>query len=186
MSGVKMLEKVMDSNNFTVGGGATSALSGAMAAGMISMVAKLSTKKEYGLTVEKYNEVSKEADELAEKLLVGAGEDEKAFCKIKSAYALSKSNDEEKKERSKAIQKGGIAAATVPKDNGFMCKRVYELGMFIKGKSNPNAGSDLDMAIMLSSSGIKGCILNVEANLPLIKDEKIKAEFEKYISELKN
>lgn len=179
-----MLEKVIDSNNFTVGGGAASALAGAMAAGMISMVAKLSTKKDYGLTVDKYNDISKEADKLAKDLLIGAQEDEEAFCKIKDAYALPKTTEEEKKNRSTAIQNGGIAAATVPQNNGLMCKRVYELGMMLKGQSNPNAGSDLAEAIMLANAGVKGCILNIEANLPLIKDQKKILEFEKYIDEL--
>lgn len=184
MSGTEMIKKVIDSDNFTVGGGAASALAGAMAAGMISMVAKLSLKKDYGLTVDEYKGVSKEADKLAKELLVGAQEDEKAFCKIKDAYGLPKSTDEEKKIRSIAIQNGGIAAATVPKNNGFMCKRVYELGMMLKGQSNPNAGSDLAEAIMLANAGVKGCILNVEANLPLIKDEEKKSEFQSYIYEL--
>ncbi|QEK13547.1 formiminotransferase-cyclodeaminase [Crassaminicella thermophila] len=176
----------MDSDNFTVGGGAASALAGAMAAGMIAMVAKLSTKKDYGLTVDKYHEISKEADQLAKKLIFGAEEDEKAFCKIKDAYALPKSTEEEKKKRLAAIQNGGIAAATVPKNNGFMCKHVYQLGMALKDNSNPNAASDLAEAIMLADAGVRGCILNIKANLLLIKDQKIKSEFENYIQELKD
>ncbi len=181
-----MIKKVIDSDNFTVGGGVASALAGAMAAGMISMVAKLSLKKDYGLTVDEYKEVYKEADKLAKELLAGAQADEKAFCMIKDAYALPKSTDEEKKQRSIAIQNGGISAATVPKDNGWRCKRIYQLGMILKGQSNPNAGSDLAEAIMLANAGIKGCILNVKANLPLIKDQEKKSEFEKYVDELNN
>ncbi|QZY54751.1 cyclodeaminase/cyclohydrolase family protein [Crassaminicella profunda] len=186
MSGVNMLEKVIDSNNFTVGGGVASALAGAMGAGMISMVAKLSTKKDYGLTVGRYNEIAKETDQLAKDLLMGSQQDEKAFCKIKDAYALPKSTEEEKKRRSAAIQDGGVSAATVPKDNGFMCKRVYQLGMFLKDKSNPNAASDLAEAIMLAEAGVKGCILNIEANLSLIKEQEKKSQFQKCIDELRN
>lgn len=37
-----VFNKVVDSDDFTVGGGSASALAGAMAAGMASMVAKLS------------------------------------------------------------------------------------------------------------------------------------------------
>ncbi|WP_432406451.1 cyclodeaminase/cyclohydrolase family protein [Wukongibacter sp. M2B1] len=184
MLGTEMIKKVIDSNNFTVGGGAASALAGAMAAGMIAMVAKLSLKKDYELTVDTYKKVSDEADKLAKELLAGAKADERAFCMIKNAYALPKSTEEEKRERAIAIQNGGIAAATVPKDNGFMCKRIYELGMMLKGRSNPNASSDLEEAIMLAKAGIKGCILNVEANLPLIKDQEKKSEFQSYIDEL--
>ncbi|WP_459195845.1 cyclodeaminase/cyclohydrolase family protein [Wukongibacter baidiensis] len=184
MSGTEMMKKVIDSDNFTVGGGAASALAGAMAAGMISMVAKLSLKKAYGLTVDEYKAISEEADKLAKELLLGAQEDEKAFSMIKDAYGLPKSTDEEKKRRSIAIQNGGIAAATVPKNNGFMCKRIYELGMMLKERSNPNASSDLAEAIMLANAGIKGCILNVEANLPLIKDQEKKSEFQSHVDDM--
>ena len=46
------------------------------------------------------------------------------------------------------------------------------------GKSNPNAASDLGVAALNLLSGIRGAWLNVKINLPGIKDEALKAEFE--------
>ncbi|MHC1719339.1 MAG: cyclodeaminase/cyclohydrolase family protein [Clostridiaceae bacterium] len=186
MSFAEVFNKIIDSNDATAGGGSASAVAGAMAAGMAGMVARLSQKKDYGFSPEKYGEIAHELDLLADDLVEGAEKDYKAFCRIKDAYGLPKTNEAEKAERSEAIQVAGINAAAVPRDNGFLCKRVYELAKSIEGKSNPNAGSDLAMALILAKAGIKGCIMNIEANLPLIKDENIKSEFEKQIKILSN
>jgi methenyltetrahydrofolate cyclohydrolase len=186
MSFAEVFDKIIDSHEATAGGGSASAVAGAMAAGMAGMVARLSQKKDYGLSSEKYEEIADELDILAKSLLEGAENDNKAFCMIKEAYALPKADDAEKAKRSAAIQNAGVSAATVPMNNGFLCKRVYELGELLEGRSNPNAGSDLAMAIILSKDGITGCIMNIEANLPMIKDEAQKAEFEKQIEILKN
>jgi len=52
---LEILRKIIDSKDFTVGGGSAAALSGAMAAGLVGMVARLSVDKNYGLSSEKYN-----------------------------------------------------------------------------------------------------------------------------------
>ena len=183
--GKEILEKIIDSNNFTVGGGASSALSGAMGAGMISMVSRLSIKKDYGLEDEEYKKISDLADQLAQKLINGSKKDEEAFLMIKNGYSLPKSTEEEKNISREKIQEAAIQAALVPKDNGYLCRDAYDLGKKLKNNSNPNAESDLQIAIMFSELAIKGCILNIEANLSMIKDEKIRNMFLQNIEELK-
>lgn len=185
MTNLDVLKKVVDSDDFTAGGGSASALAGAMAAGMVSMVAKLSVAKPVTLTESDYQAVIKEADELAEVLLEGAAKDTQAYCLIKDAYSLPKSTDEEKKARQKAVRDAAYQAALVPEHNGFSCSRAYQLACRLEGASNPNCLSDLLSAKYLSEAGVKGCILNVEANLPLIKDETRTAELTKAIEELK-
>ncbi|MDP3385877.1 MAG: cyclodeaminase/cyclohydrolase family protein [Eubacteriales bacterium] len=184
MTGNDMLAKIIDSDNTTVGGGASSALAGAMAAGMIAMVSKLSVKKDYGLPVEEHMSIAAELDGLAMCLLDGSKRDEEAFLALVSAYRMPKSNDEEKRTRAEAIHQGSVFASNVPKENGLMCLKAYELGLAIVGKSNPNAGSDLLIALELAKTGVFGCALNIRANFPGIRDEKVIKEFEKVLRTL--
>lgn len=182
---LEILRKIIDSKDFTVGGGSAAALAGAMAAGLVGMVARLSVDKNYGLSSEKYNEITREVDSLARKLLLGAEKDAQAFSMIKEAYSLPKESSEQKSIRATAIQKAAIGAATVPQDNAWRCYRVKELIILLKDKSNTNASSDLEIARLLSNTGLLGCILNIEVNLFLIKDENIKQKFQEQINQLR-
>ncbi len=184
MTGNDMLAKIIDSNNTTVGGGASSALVGAMAAGMIAMVSKLSVKKNYGISGEEHIVIAAELDQLAKKLLDGSKRDEEAFVELMSAYRMPKSNDEEKRIRTEAIHYGSVFASNVPKENGYMSLRVYELGQAILGNSNPNAESDLLIALELAKTGIFGCALNIRANFSGISDEETIKDLEKDLETL--
>ena len=185
MGYVDVLENILDSVDVTVGGGSASALSGAMAAGLIGMVARLSLGKEYGLEDSQYTELADELDQINKKLIQGVEEDAKAYLTIVNAYKLPKSNDEEKSARKEAIVQAGITAASAPRDNGYLCKRVFEIGNMLKGKSNSNAGSDLSIGINLAEVGVDGCVQNIEANLPLIKNEEILNKFKEDINSLR-
>lgn len=179
-----IFDMVVNSDDFTAGGGSASALVGAMAGGMVSMVAKLSHAKPVNLTVEEYEAVEKEADALAKDLLRGSEQDNEAYCMIKSAYGLPKETDEEKEVRKQAIRNAAYQAALVPKQNGERNKKVYQLACKLEGSSNANCLSDLLSAKYLSHSGVKGCILNIEANLSMIKDEQRTKEMEDAIKSL--
>lgn len=172
---IEVMDKMFDSNDTTVGGGCASALSGAMAAGMIGMVAKLSKKKPVNFTVEQYDAIAAECDELVEKLKEGCVNDNKAYCMIVDAYKLPKETDEEKAARRAAIEAASTKAAEVPRDNAVMNARVYALGTMLKGNSNPACMSDLTSALYLSESGVKDCVLNIQANLGSIKNEETRA-----------
>ena len=92
----EVLDKITDSDDTTVGGGCASALSGAMAAGMLSMVAKLSKKKPVNFTEEQYDAIINELEQLNQQLQEGCVHDTEAYCMIVDAFKLPKGTDEEK------------------------------------------------------------------------------------------
>lgn len=164
------LELILNTHDVTVGGGSASAVSGAMAAGLIGMVARLSSKKDYGIDPEVHLEVAERCDLLAPALMSGSLDDMKAFAMIKAAFGLPKETDVEKATRAKAINDAAVQAALTPYENACKALEVLEMGRVIKNVSNPAAASDLLIGLQLAEIGVKGCIMNMEANMPLIKD----------------
>lgn len=181
----EVLDLILDTDDVTVGGGSASALAGAKACGLIGMVCKLSTKKDFGIDADKQLEYAKELEEIRDKLLNGVVEDANAYGVIRDAYKLPKETEEEKEARKKAIADAGVVGATSPMNNAKLCKRVYEIGNELNGNTNPNCQSDLEIGIELAKIGTNGCILNIEANLPLVKDEAKIEEFNNSIKELR-
>ena len=176
-----IVSKLLDSDDTTVGGGAGSALTAAMAASIVSMVAKLSRKKPVHLTVEEYEHIAAESDQLSQLLQKGCVED---YCGIVEAFKMPKGSDPEKNARRQAVEAAAVHAAEVPRDNGRLAAKVLELGMKLKGNSNPACLSDLMCAIFLSQSAIKDCALNVEANLSMIKDGAVSGSLRNDMLEL--
>ena len=168
-----------------IGGGLASAFAGYMAAELLMLVTRLSAGRNLGFTDEDYSRMNWEARELAANLLAGAFEDIRAFGVIDAAYKLPKSTDEEKKTRLQAIQAGAVYAADVPLNNAANCQKVLVMAQELGGKSNPNCSSDLQCALALAREGIKGCVLHIEANLPIIKSETEKARFTAFITTMK-
>lgn len=182
----KILDLIMDSRDVTVGGGSAAAIAAAMAAGLVGMVARLSIAskgKEYGLTDESYLKLADELDNLAGTLKRGSVEDTEAYLAIKRAYALPKETEAEKALRRTEIEKAGIAAANIPLKNAKNAARVLEIACLLRDKSNPNAGSDLACGNRLAAFAVHGALLNVEANLPLIKTPSLLEPFQQALKE---
>ena len=131
-----------------------------------------------------YDAIAEECDRLAEQLQEGCVRDTEAYCMIVDAFKLPKGTDEEKAARSAAVQAAATQAARVPRDNARLNARVHELGAMLKGNSNPACLSDLTSALYLSEGGVKDCVLNIQANLGMIKDEKVQAELKEDMLDL--
>ncbi|MGN0735967.1 MAG: cyclodeaminase/cyclohydrolase family protein [Anaerovoracaceae bacterium] len=161
------------------GGGSVSALSAAQGVGLVAMVADLTIGKE---KYAEYEEVCKAAKEEALQLysafVEGIDKDTEAFNKVSAAYKLPKNTDEEKAARSAAIREANVGATEVPFETVKLCLEGLKVTETMVGKSNPNAASDLGVAALNLLAGIRGAWLNVKINLPGIKDETLKAEFE--------
>ncbi|MBR3755655.1 MAG: cyclodeaminase/cyclohydrolase family protein [Firmicutes bacterium] len=170
---VKDYLELLKSDAPAPGGGSVSALAGAQGVGLFMMVADLTLGKE---KYADYQEICAQAKEkgmaLYEELVESIDKDTDAFNLIAAAFKMPKETDEEKAARRKAIADGTLVATQVP----FRTMQLGYEGLMIAkemiGKSNPNAASDLGVAILNLTACIKGAWLNVLINLPGVKDEE--------------
>jgi formiminotetrahydrofolate cyclodeaminase len=160
-----VLALILDAGDATTGGGSAAALSGAMAAGLLGMVARLSVGKGLELGDERFRACTEEAAELRDALAEGAAADAAAYSLIKAAYSLPKGGEEEKAARQAAVQDALIAAATVPRDNARRAARVLDLCRELGGRSNEAAASDLAVALELARVGVLGAAANIDVNV---------------------
>jgi formiminotetrahydrofolate cyclodeaminase len=167
-----VLSRILDGGEATTGGGSAAAFAGAMAAGLLGMVASLSTGKDLELGDERYGSVTAEAARLCERLAAGAAEDAAAYGRIKAAYALPRATVEDKDMRGAAIYDALIAAAEVPRDNARDCARVLDLCRELAGRSNAAAASDLAVALELARAGVVGCAGNIDVNVSMLEGER--------------
>ena len=167
------LQRVLDSEDTTTGGGTASSIAGAMAAGLVGMVARLSIGKPGAASKEHYQTVISSADDLKMLLLAGGSNDTSAFEEVKLSYGLPKFSEEEKMIRRRAIESAMTKATIIPLDNAKNCAKVQNLCSKIKQNYNKNTSSDLNSAIYLAQAGFLGCVENVKINLPYLKNQKV-------------
>lgn len=173
----EIMEKIMDSRDITVGGGAASAAAGAMAAGLIGMVARLSQGKGYQPSDMRYIEIADMLDKHVETLKNGAMADVESYLAMKKSFALPKITEEEKTIRRAAIEKAAIQAASVPLENGMVALEILVFCKEMEENYNINMKSDMEAGIMLAKMAVTDTALNIEANLSFIRTPEINAHF---------
>ena len=166
--------KELASNSPAPGGGSVSALAGSLGAALVCMVARLSEKQPIPDGVEKTAVVLAKAKELMAVLEKDVDADTEAFNQVMKAYGLPKGTEQEKEERSQAIQEALKGAALQPLKVAKECLAVLELCSWAATHGNPNALSDAGVAFLLAQSGIRGALYNVDINLSSIKDPEFK------------
>lgn len=155
------------------GGGSVSAYVGSLGVSLGAMVANLSSHKP-GWD-ERWEEFSKWAEKgqlLKDQLMLLVDEDTRAFNKIMAAFGLPKSSEEEKRERSKAIQDATKYATEVP----FKVMQLsYDSMAVIEAMAkagNPNSISDAGVGALCARSAVMGAYLNVKINAKGLADKK--------------
>lgn len=146
------------------GGGTASAVAGAMAAGLIAMVARLSQGKRFAEVAGEMAQVAREADVRRSRLLDLADADSAAFDRVMAAYKLPKETDEEKAARTAAIADALTGAARVPLDVARTAMELVPLAAAVAERGNPSSASDAAVAAHLIQTAVLGALLNVEIN----------------------
>ena len=159
--------KRLGSGEPTPGGGAAAALTSAQGAALIMMVANHTKgKPKYAEFEELNKDILSEAEVLLGSLADGIDNDAAAFGKVSAAYALPKTNEE---KRSAAISAASVLAAEAPLMVMEDSLSALRLAATMKGRSNRMLESDIYVAALSLSSGIRSANLNVDANLPAIE-----------------
>lgn len=156
------------------GGGATGALHAAQAAALLAMVARFSDGPRYD--AETVGRVRAAADGLADEAVGLAVADEAAFQKVAAAYQRPKDTPEAKAARSAAIADALAGAARPPADLMAAAVRLAGLAEELLPVANKNVISDIAAAAAAFSAAAVTAAVNIEANLPGIKDEALKRE----------
>lgn len=155
----------------TPGGGSAAAYSGAMAAGLVSMVARLTIGKKGYQDQEKAMEaILEESETLRAELRAAVERDTAAFNKVMAAYKMPKSDP----DRIGAIQDATLGAALVPLAVAEKSLRVMGLALTAARSGNLNAISDAGSAVNLAFASLNSAAYNVRINLTGL-DEKKKA-----------
>ena len=155
----------------TPGGGSASALAGAVGASLLAMVASLpkpraATDDDIGRLAD----AGARCTALAIQLEALIDEDSAAYDLVVGAFRMPKSTDEERAARSVGIQRALTAATEAPLEVMRRCAEALGAAPVVAELGNPNASSDVQVAVGLLSAGLHGAHQNVEINLKSLKD----------------
>ena len=169
---VQVFTQSLASDSPAPGGGSASALMGAQGAALTAMVCSLTAGKakyaEYQALAE---ETHAKAEALRQRFLAVMDQDTEAFLTVSAAYAMPKSTDAERSERSAAIQKGLELCTETPLLMMELSAQALELTAGLLGRFNENAASDLGVAALSLSACLRGAWLNVLINVGSLKDQ---------------
>ena len=157
----------------TPGGGSVSALSGALGASLISMVANLSMPSR---SIEKY---STKIQSIKDDFLNLVDEDAEAFEFVMKAFLLKKKTLEEQKKRQKEIEDSYKKAISPPLKMLQLSNDLFYAIKMIQKNANSNCLSDLGVAVEMASASSSGAVMNININLAEIKDSKFKNKINK-------
>ncbi len=155
------------------GGGSIAAYMGSLGVSLATMVANLSShKRGWDERWKEFSDWAAKGQAYKDTLLHLVDEDTIAFNKIMSALSLPKSTEEEKVNRTNAIQTATKYASEIP----FLVMQTTFASMeVIKAMAeigNPNSVSDAGVGALAARSAVMGAYLNVKINAAGLTDKK--------------
>jgi formiminotetrahydrofolate cyclodeaminase len=154
----------------TPGGGSASAYSGAMAAALVCMVARLTIgKKKYVDIESKMWEIVNQANVLLEELKSAVKDDARSFDELLVAMRLPKDSEENIQKRDAEVLKATLNAARIPLSVCEKSLDVMRLAIDAANIGNLNALSDAGSAFSLARAAFNGASMNVQINLKTVE-----------------
>lgn len=157
----------------TPGGGSVAALSGAMAAGLVSMVCALSVgKRQFAEIEDELRAIHDRAEALRGELQGLAEADVEVFGRLSAAYKLPRTTDADAASRLAAIQQVTRQAAEVPMRAAATAAAVLPLCAALAPRAGRLIVSDVGAAAALARAAAHSSALSVEINLAGLEDQR--------------
>ena len=167
------------------GGGSIAAYTGVLGASLATMVANLSShKKGWDNRWEEFSNWAEKGQYYKDELLKLVDLDTVAFNKIMEGFSLSKSTDEEKAARDKAIQDATKYAIEIPFKVMQMAHGSLEVIKAMVEIGNPNSVTDAGVAALCARTAVLGAFMNVKINASGYMDKSYTADIIKKGEEL--
>ena len=167
------------------GGGSIAAYTGVLGASLATMVANLSShKKGWDNRWEEFSNWAEKGQYYKDELLKLVDLDTVAFNKIMEGFSLSKSTDEEKAARDKAIQDATKYAIEIPFKVMQMAHGSLEVIKAMAEIGNPNSVTDAGVAALCARTAVLGAFMNVKINASGYMDKSYTADIIKKGEEL--
>lgn len=162
----------LSSSKATPGGGSAAALSGALGAALISMACNLTIGKEAYKEVEKEIQTALDKSQgLLSEFIQLIDLDSQAFGEYMQTIKMPKNNEEEKQKRTESMQKAIKNSAEVPLQIAEASYQTIVLAEQIVDISNKKLISDVGVAVETALAGLESAVMNININLPSIKDQ---------------
>lgn len=159
------------------GGGSIAAYVGSLGISLATMVANLSShKKGWDERWEEFSNWAEKGQKIKDELIKLVDADTAAFNKIMNAFSLPKGTDEEKKQRSQAIQEATKFAIEVPFKVMELSFESLEIIKAMAEIGNPNSVSDAGVGALCARTAVMGAFMNVRINAAGYEDKKFVAE----------
>jgi len=161
------------SDSPATGGGSISAYMGALGAALATMVANLSSHKAgWDDRWEEFSNWAVRGQQIKDDLLALVDEDTNAFNKVMDAFGMPKTTDDEKAERTSAIQEATKYATEIPFRTMQRSFDAFEIIKAMAEDGNPNSVSDAGVGALCARSAVMGAFLNVKINAAGLKDRE--------------
>jgi glutamate formiminotransferase / formiminotetrahydrofolate cyclodeaminase len=167
-AGVEPFIEQLAAPTATPGGGSAAAASGAMAAGLASMVASMSRGKKPHLQFEsELSAAIARLSQIREELKFAIDADAESFNLVMKAYKAARESSNGNAAIASALKQATSVPLGVAEKSAEVVKIVGEL----RPITNPNMNSDLTTAIALAKAALQGALANVEINLDSLKKD---------------
>ncbi|MGB0388679.1 MAG: cyclodeaminase/cyclohydrolase family protein [Ardenticatenaceae bacterium] len=165
--------------------GAGAALTGAMAAGLMSMVSNLTLgRKKYANVHKEIRPIRERTEAIREEMTNLAQLDAHVFERVMAAYRMPRKTETQQSVRTAAIQNTLMDATQVPLKIAVQASELLDYAPTLSKKGNRNAIGDLAVGVLLAEAAMRSALVSVEMNLRLLKDEAFKEGVRQRVEQL--